>query len=103
MPNPARRKCCLHKVSISHDETKISYTKQMLENLPKSEYMGAVICYADFDAAIPATRNEVEYRYPNFVGALSKVRLFSGATPPVDIPCPETTAHLTSLARLRTL
>jgi len=56
----------LHKVSISHDETKISYMKQTLENLPKSEYMGAVICYADFDASIPAISNEVVITEPSF-------------------------------------
>ncbi|MEX0941475.1 MAG: hypothetical protein WD002_02915 [Pseudomonadales bacterium] len=56
----------LHKVSLSHDETKISYMKQTMQNLPKSEYMGAVICYADFDASIPAITNEVEITEPNF-------------------------------------
>ncbi len=56
----------LHKASISHDETKISYMKQTLEELPKSEYMGAVICVADFDASIPAITNEVEITKPSY-------------------------------------
>ncbi|XOV90447.1 MAG: hypothetical protein ACFHX7_11330 [Pseudomonadota bacterium] len=55
----------LHKASISHDETKISYMKQTLEELPKSEYMGAVICIADFDASIPAITNEVVITEPS--------------------------------------
>lgn len=50
----------LHKICISHDETKISYMKQTMEDLPKDEYMGGIICYADFDASIPAITNEVE-------------------------------------------
>ena len=48
----------LHKASLSHDETRISYMKQTLEALPNSEYMGAVICVADFDAANLAITNE---------------------------------------------
>lgn len=55
----------LHKASISHDGTKISYMKQTLEELPKSEYMGAVICIADFDAASLAITNEVEITRPS--------------------------------------
>jgi hypothetical protein len=50
----------LHKICISHDETKISYMKQTMEDLPKDEYMGGIICYADFDASAPAITNEVE-------------------------------------------
>lgn len=50
----------LHKVCISHDETKISYMKQTMENLQNDEYMGSIICYADFDAATLAITNEVE-------------------------------------------
>jgi len=50
----------LHKICISHDETKISYMKQTMEDLPKDEYMGGIICYADFDASVPAITNEVE-------------------------------------------
>ena len=51
----------LHKICISHDETKISYMKQTMEDLKKGdEYMGAIICYADFDASVPAITNEVE-------------------------------------------
>lgn len=55
----------LHKASISHDESKISYMKQTLEELPKSEYMGAVICIADFDASIGAVTNEVVITEPS--------------------------------------
>lgn len=55
----------LHKASISHDETRISYMKQTLEELPRSEYMGAVICIADFDAASLTIRNEVEITRPS--------------------------------------
>ena len=56
----------VHKVSISHDESKISYMKQSLELLPKSEYMGAVICVADFDAATATIANEVVITEPSF-------------------------------------
>lgn len=56
----------LHKASISHDETKISYMKQTLELLPKSEYMGAVICVADFDADTGEIANEVVITEPSF-------------------------------------
>ncbi|MBX3485117.1 hypothetical protein [Phenylobacterium sp.] len=49
----------LHKATISHDETKISYMKQTLELLPKSEYMGSVICVADFDPDNLSIKNEV--------------------------------------------
>jgi|TARA_B100000315_G_scaffold256896_1_gene304060 hypothetical protein len=57
----------LHKICISHDETKISYMKQTMENLKKGdEYMGAIICYADFDASAPAITNEVEITEQDF-------------------------------------
>jgi hypothetical protein len=57
----------LHKICISHDETRISYMKQTMENLKKGdEYMGAIICYADFDASIPAITNEVEITQQDF-------------------------------------
>ncbi len=57
----------LHKICISHDETKISYMKQTMENLKKGdEYMGATLCYADFDASIPAITNEVEFTRQDF-------------------------------------
>ena len=56
----------LHKICISHDETKISYMKQTMENLPKDEYMGATICIADFDATLPAITNELEITDQNF-------------------------------------
>lgn len=55
----------LHKASISHDETRISYMKQTLDELPNSEYMGAVICVADFDAATLAITNEVAITTPS--------------------------------------
>lgn len=54
----------LHKVSISHDETKISYMKQTLDELPTSEYLGAVICIADFDAANCTITNEIAITEP---------------------------------------
>jgi hypothetical protein len=56
----------LHKICISHDETKISYMKQTMENLSKDEYMGSIICYADFDASVPAITNEVEITEQNY-------------------------------------
>jgi len=56
----------IHKCSISHDETKISYMKQTMENLPKGEYMGGVLCVADFDAASLTISNEVEFTEPNW-------------------------------------
>lgn len=56
----------LHKICISHDETRISYMKQTMENLSKDEYMGAVLCVADFDATVPAITNEVEFTEPSF-------------------------------------
>jgi hypothetical protein len=57
----------LHKVCISHDETRISYMKQTIENLRKhDEYMGSIICYADFDAASRSISNEVEITEQDF-------------------------------------
>jgi len=56
----------IHKVSISHDETKISYMKQTMENLPKGEYMGGVLCYADFDADNRTISNEVAFTEPSW-------------------------------------
>ncbi len=57
----------LHKICISHDETRISYMKQTMENLKKGdEYMGAIICYADFDASVPSITNEVEITRQDF-------------------------------------
>ena len=56
----------LHKASISHDETKISYMKQTMENLPKGEYMGGQLCIADFDAASLTISNEVAFTQPNW-------------------------------------
>ncbi len=56
----------LHKICISHDETRISYMKQTLEDLPKDEYMGGIVCYADFDPSIPAITNEVEIHAPDY-------------------------------------
>ncbi len=56
----------LHKASISHDETKISYMKQTMENLPKGEYMGSVLVLADFDANARLISNEVEFTEPNW-------------------------------------
>ena len=37
-----------------------------MENLPKDEYMGSIICYADFDASVPAITNEVEITEQNY-------------------------------------
>ena len=51
----------LHKICISHDETRISYMKQTMEDLPKDEYMGGLLCYADFDPSVPAITNEVVF------------------------------------------
>jgi hypothetical protein len=56
----------LHKICISHDETRISYMKQTMENLKVDEYIGATLCYADFDASIPAITNEVEFTKQDF-------------------------------------
>ena len=56
----------LHKASISHDETKISYMRQTMENLPKGEYLGAELCIADFDAASRTIRNEVAFTEPTW-------------------------------------
>lgn len=56
----------LHKASISHNETKISYMKQTMENLPKGEYMGSVLVLADFDANARLISNEVEFTAPNW-------------------------------------
>ncbi|MDC0069624.1 hypothetical protein OAL10_12705 [Gammaproteobacteria bacterium] len=56
----------IHKCSISHDETKISYMKQTMENLPKGEYMGSVLCLADFDADNLTISNEIEFTEPNW-------------------------------------
>ena len=50
----------LHKICISHDENRISYMKQKVENLKKGdEYMGATLCYADIDDSVHAIHNEV--------------------------------------------
>lgn len=59
----------LHKICISHDETKISYMKQTMEDLPKDEYMGGFVCVADFDANGPngpTITNEVELHEQNY-------------------------------------
>ncbi|MFC1584538.1 hypothetical protein ACFL5V_03210 [Fibrobacterota bacterium] len=51
----------LHKVSISHDEALISYMKiTESDMLATGQFMGSVICYADFDQEAPAITNEVE-------------------------------------------
>lgn len=56
----------LHKICISHDETKISYMKQKMEDLPNDEYMGGICCYADFDPSVPSITNEVEIHEPDY-------------------------------------
>ena len=56
----------LHKASISHDETKISYMKQTMENLPKGEYMGGQLCIADFAAQNLTISNELAFTEPNW-------------------------------------
>jgi len=51
----------LHKMTISQDETKISYIRLTEEELNATgEYMAGIICHADFDASIPKISNEIE-------------------------------------------
>lgn len=47
----------LHKCSISNDETMIAYMKKV--NPDGDDYLGSEIVHAEFDAAVPAIRDEV--------------------------------------------
>jgi Tol biopolymer transport system component len=54
----------LHKMTVSHSETKLAYMKvenfKDLDGLTKDAYGPAVIAYADFDADALSIENEVE-------------------------------------------